>query len=67
MNIVSSIKLGLPEKNIADSRKIPKTEGLALSEPYENKQANTVDRKATSLDYTGDMYKIKGAFIDKVS
>ncbi|TGK11685.1 hypothetical protein EHO61_04810 [Leptospira fluminis] len=66
MSVVSSIKLGLQEKNSLDNRKLPKVEGL-MNEPYENKQANTNDRKATSLDYTGDMYKVKGAFIDKIA
>ncbi|AYV56022.1 hypothetical protein [Leptospira kmetyi] len=68
MKVVSSVQLGLPEKGVKDTRKIPKEEGMVRVEPYENKQANVSDRKAFAVEagQNGDFYKVKGTFIDKV-
>ncbi|MDV6234080.1 hypothetical protein EHQ12_13525 [Leptospira gomenensis] len=69
MKVVSSVQLGLPEKGVKDTRKIPKEEGMIHTEPYENKLANVSDKRAFSVEagQNGDFYKVKGTFIDKVS
>lgn len=68
MKVVSSVQLGLPEKGVKDTRKIPKEEGMIHVEPYENKQANVSDKRAFAIEagQDGDFYKVKGTFVDKV-
>ncbi|TGK07103.1 hypothetical protein EHO59_03065 [Leptospira semungkisensis] len=66
MSTITAAFLGLPDKPSSDPRKMPKMEGVA-NKPYENKQADTFDQKAMNPSYAGDIYKIKGAFVDKLS
>lgn len=66
MSTIAAAQLGLPEKASTDPRKMPKVEGIP-NKPYENKQAETFDKKAMDMDYIGEIYKVKGAFVDKLS
>ncbi|MGJ4745765.1 hypothetical protein CH352_08310 [Leptospira hartskeerlii] len=66
MSTITSIYLGLAEKASSDPRKMPKVEGIP-NKPYENKQADVFDQKAMNPSYAGDIYKTKGAFVDKIS
>ncbi|PJZ71019.1 hypothetical protein CH373_00350 [Leptospira perolatii] len=66
MKVINSVQLGMQEKTSLDNRKMPKVEGIPNT-PYENKLADTSDKKSMSPDYMGDMYKIRGAFVDKLS
>ncbi len=66
MPTIAAIQLGMADKPSSDPRKMPKVEGIP-NKPYENKLAETIDQKAMDVDYVGDIYKTKGAFVDKLS
>ncbi|EPG65492.1 hypothetical protein ACE5IS_06730 [Leptospira wolffii] len=66
MSTIAAIQLGLPERASSDPRKMPRVEGIP-TKPYENKQADTSDKKSMDSDYAGEIYKVKGAFVDKLS